>query len=142
MPIHLVFYKTKATCHIWCSYITKGVYGFRPLQSEFALLMIPGGTAMQGQPVAKAEQAPDTSRSSKNLFNIVVSQWESYIKVHTGEKPYKFLLCWKIPTLVFCLWKICYLFDSKSEWLFEFLGKFWTWYNFKKLRYSKNKSLR
>ena len=34
----------------------------------------PGGTAIPGQPVAKAEQAPDTSPSSKNQFNIIVSQ--------------------------------------------------------------------
>ena len=38
----------------------------------------PGGTAIPGQPVAKAEQAPDTSPCSKNQFNIVVSQWETY----------------------------------------------------------------
>ena len=38
----------------------------------------PGGTAIPGQPVAKAEQAPDTSPSSKNQFNIVVAQWETY----------------------------------------------------------------
>ena len=38
----------------------------------------PGGTAIPGQPVAKAEQAPDTSPSSKNQFNIVVAQWATY----------------------------------------------------------------
>ena len=38
----------------------------------------PRSTAILGQPVAKAEQAPDTSPSSKNQFNIVVSQWETY----------------------------------------------------------------
>lgn len=38
----------------------------------------PGGTAIPGQPVAKAEQAPDTSPSSKNQFNIVDPQWGSY----------------------------------------------------------------
>ena len=38
----------------------------------------PGGTAIPGQPVAKAEQAPDTSPSSKNQFNIVVPQWGTY----------------------------------------------------------------
>ena len=50
---------------------------------------VPGGTAMQGQLVAKAEQAPDTKPSSKNQSNVVVSQWESYMKMHTREKPYK-----------------------------------------------------
>ena len=48
----------------------------------FALFLfggaVPGGTAIPGQPVAKAEQAPDTSPCSKNQFNIVVSQWETY----------------------------------------------------------------
>ena len=38
----------------------------------------PGGTAIPGQPVAKAEQAPDTSPSSKNQFNIVDPRWGSY----------------------------------------------------------------
>ena len=38
----------------------------------------PGGTAIPGQPVAKAEQAPDTSPSSKNQFNIVVPRWGTY----------------------------------------------------------------
>ena len=38
----------------------------------------PGGTAIPGQPVAKAEQAPDTSPSSKNQFNIVVLRWRTY----------------------------------------------------------------
>ena len=31
---------------------------------------VPGGTAIPGQPVAKVEQAPDTSPSAKNQFNI------------------------------------------------------------------------
>ena len=30
----------------------------------------PGGTAIPGQPVAKVEQAPDTSPRFKNQFNI------------------------------------------------------------------------
>ena len=38
----------------------------------------PGGTAIPGQPVAKAEQAPDTSPSSKNQFNIDVPWWGTY----------------------------------------------------------------
>ena len=38
----------------------------------------PRGTAILGQPVAKVEQAPDTSPSSKNQFNIVVPQWGTY----------------------------------------------------------------
>ena len=33
----------------------------------------PGGTAIPGQPVAKVEQAPDTSPIFKNQFNIVVA---------------------------------------------------------------------
>ena len=32
----------------------------------------PGGTAIPGQPVARAEQAPDISPLTKNQFNIVV----------------------------------------------------------------------
>ena len=39
---------------------------------------VPGGTAIPGQPVAKVEQAPDTSPSSKNQFNIEDIQWMSY----------------------------------------------------------------
>ena len=35
---------------------------------------VPGGTARPGQPVGKSEQAPASSPSSKNQFNIVVSQ--------------------------------------------------------------------
>ena len=38
----------------------------------------PGDTAIPGQPVAKAEQAPDTSPSAKNQFNIVDPRWGSY----------------------------------------------------------------
>ena len=38
----------------------------------------PGGTARPGQPVAKVEQAPDTSPHAKNQFNIVVPQWGTY----------------------------------------------------------------
>lgn len=33
---------------------------------------VPGGTAIPGQPVARAEQAPDISPLTKNQFNIVV----------------------------------------------------------------------
>ena len=48
-----------------------GVYYFcfriSPRKEECA---VPGGTAIPGQPVAKVEQAPDTSPSSKNQFNI------------------------------------------------------------------------
>jgi len=39
---------------------------------------VPGGTAIPGQPVARAEQAPDTSPMSKNQFNIEVTQWATY----------------------------------------------------------------
>ena len=35
---------------------------------------IPGGTAIPGQPVARAEQALDISPMSKNQFNIVVAR--------------------------------------------------------------------
>ena len=38
----------------------------------------PGGTAIPGQPVARAEQAPDISPVSKNQFNIEVPQWGTY----------------------------------------------------------------
>ena len=34
----------------------------------------PGGTAIPGQPVEKSEQAPESSPSSKNQFNIIVTQ--------------------------------------------------------------------
>ena len=34
---------------------------------------VPGGTARPGQPVAKVEQAPNTSPKSKNQFNIIVA---------------------------------------------------------------------
>ena len=34
----------------------------------------PGGTAIPGQPVARAEQAPDISPRSKNQFNIEAPQ--------------------------------------------------------------------
>ena len=47
---------------------------FSPL-GEWA---VPGGTAIPGQPVAKAEQAPDSSPSSKNQFNIEVPRWGTY----------------------------------------------------------------
>ena len=42
------------------------VYVFSPM-GEWA---DPGGTAIPGQPVAKVEQAPDTSPMFKNQFNI------------------------------------------------------------------------
>ena len=38
----------------------------------------PGGTAIPGQPVAKAEQAPNSMPMSKNQFNIEVNQWSTY----------------------------------------------------------------
>ena len=38
----------------------------------------PGGTAIPGQPVAKSEQAPESSPRSKNQFNIEVPQWGTY----------------------------------------------------------------
>jgi len=38
----------------------------------------PGGTAIPGQPVARAEQAPDFSPVLKNQFNIEVLQWRTY----------------------------------------------------------------
>lgn len=39
---------------------------------------VPGGTAIPGQPVARAEQAPDISPVLKNQFNIEVPQWGTY----------------------------------------------------------------
>ena len=38
----------------------------------------PGGTAIPGQPVARAEQAPAFSPVLKNQFNIKVLQWRTY----------------------------------------------------------------
>ena len=38
----------------------------------------PGGTAIPGRPVARAEQAPDISPQSKNQFNIEVPLWGTY----------------------------------------------------------------
>jgi hypothetical protein len=38
----------------------------------------PGGTAIPGQPVEKSEQAPASSPSSKNQFNIDVPPWGTY----------------------------------------------------------------
>ena len=38
----------------------------------------PEGTAIPGQPVARAEQAPDISPQSKNQFNIEVPLWRTY----------------------------------------------------------------
>jgi len=38
----------------------------------------PGGTAIPGQPVARAEQAPDFSPVFKNQFNIEALQWRTY----------------------------------------------------------------
>jgi len=46
-------------------------FSFFSPQEEWA---VPGGTAIPGQPVAKVEQAPDTSPSAKNQFNIEVPQ--------------------------------------------------------------------
>ena len=39
---------------------------------------VPGGIAIPGHPLAKAEQAPNTSPKSKNQFNIEVLQWRTY----------------------------------------------------------------
>ena len=38
----------------------------------------PGGTAIPGQPVERAEQAPDISPMFKNQFNIEVLRWRTY----------------------------------------------------------------
>ena len=38
----------------------------------------PGGTAIPGQPVEKSEQAPASSPSAKNQFNIDVPRWGTY----------------------------------------------------------------
>lgn len=38
----------------------------------------PRGTAIPGQPVEKSEQAPASSPSSKNQFNIDVPRWRTY----------------------------------------------------------------
>ena len=39
---------------------------------------VPGGTARPGQPVEKSEQAPASSPSCKNQFNIDGPQWGPY----------------------------------------------------------------
>ena len=39
---------------------------------------VPGGTARPGQPVEKSEQAPASSPSFKNQFNIDGPQWGPY----------------------------------------------------------------
>ena len=56
-----------------------------PLPETFSGLLLvlvkwadPGGTAIPGQPVTRAEQAPDISSVSKNQFNIEVPQWGTY----------------------------------------------------------------
>ena len=46
-----------------------------PLEGEWAG---PGGTAKPGQPVEKSEQAPASSPSFKNQFNIDGPQWGPY----------------------------------------------------------------
>ena len=38
----------------------------------------PGSTAIPGQPVTRAEQAPDISSNAKNQFNIEVPTWGTY----------------------------------------------------------------
>jgi len=38
----------------------------------------PGGTAIPGQPVGKSQQAPASSHSAKNQFNIDVPRWGTY----------------------------------------------------------------
>ena len=48
---------------------------FSPCLGKWA---IPGGTAIPGRPVARAEQAPDFSPVHKNQFNIEVPLWGTY----------------------------------------------------------------
>ena len=55
-----------------------GIYYFWFYFSPQGEWAVPGGTAIPGQPVAKAEQAPDSSPSSKNQFNIEVPRWGTY----------------------------------------------------------------
>ena len=53
----------------------KILYLFNSPKGEWA---DPRGTAILGQPVGKSEQAPASSPSSKNQFNIEVPQWRTY----------------------------------------------------------------
>lgn len=59
-----------------------GGRGILLLSLFFLLLLeewaVPGGTAIPGQPVVRAEQAPNISPMSKNQFNIEVPRWGTY----------------------------------------------------------------
>lgn len=69
-----ISYVATLTCKELASFYFFLLFKITP-QGEWA---DPGGTARPGQPVAKVEQAPDTSPKSKNQFNIVVPQWGTY----------------------------------------------------------------
>ena len=50
------------------------ISSFPPIVHCLLCWAIPGGTAIPGRPVARAEQAPGISPMSKNQFNIVVAR--------------------------------------------------------------------
>ena len=56
----------------------RGFFNFLSLITPWWEWADPGGTAIPGQPVEKSEQAPASSPSSKNQFNIEVPQWGTY----------------------------------------------------------------
>lgn len=60
------------------SLIGEGALSFDLICSPKGEWADPGGTAIPGQPVTRAEQAPDISSSTKNQFNIEVPQWGTY----------------------------------------------------------------
>lgn len=70
--------RTKWILAKWCGGVG---WGGREDAILFLVLWLwadPGGTAIPGQPVARAEQAPDISPRSKNQFNIEAPQWGAY----------------------------------------------------------------
>jgi len=61
---------------LFCSELSIGLFIFEYIpEGKWA---DPGGTAIPGQPVEKSEQAPESSPSSKNQFNIIVVQCTTY----------------------------------------------------------------
>ena len=61
-----------------CGHSASGRCPFSGLLLVLVKWADPGGTAIPGQPVTRAEQAPDISSVSKNQFNIEVPQWGTY----------------------------------------------------------------
>ena len=74
----MIFSKSITLHHRVCrlaAFLTFDIGFIFPPEGEWA---VPGGTARPGQPVAKSEQAPASSPSFKNQFNIVGPQWGPY----------------------------------------------------------------